>query len=306
MVRAFVVNGDARQAVHYLEQPQPSAAEINAVGILSGDLQKTSGVDDRYTGRDTGSVLTTGGVEGMLDRVTVVDTPKIANYERYTKQLTQLILANFVEFSMKRTYFKKDVVKSAYDSFEVDYKALASDTVFHYAINISSELPKNKQRIASMANTLMEKQMQYAQNQKGPDLITTEEWLQLQDIPFKEMMLKRMGLQRIQDATTKFTKGLFDYAALVADGTDPNAAVGMVGENIAATETGGEEPYAIPPMDGLVQAAQGNPMEPQPTDPLAAMQQDPIAALQQSARTPGAQAGMEIDPEILAALGNIQ
>ena len=240
----------------------------------------------------------------MLDRVTVVDTPKIANYERYTKQLTQLILANFVEFSMKRTYFKKDVIKSKYDSFEVDYKALANDTVFHYAINISSELPKNKQRIASMANTLMEKQMQYAQNQKGPELITTEEWLQLQDIPFKEMMLKRMGIQRIQDATTKFTKGLFDYASLVADGTHPNEAVGMVGENIAATETGKEEPYAIPPVDTLMHAAQGNPEAPVPADPLSAMQQDPVAALQQSARTPGAQAGMQIDPEVLASLGN--
>lgn len=304
--KAFVVNGDASRAVHYLEQPQPSAAELNAIGILSSDLQKTSGVDDRYTGRDTGSVLTTGGVEDMLDRVTVVDTPKIANYERYTKQLTQLILANFVTFSMKRTYFKKDVVKSTYNSFEVDYKALAKDTVFHYAISISSELPKNKQRVAAMANTLMEKQMQYAQNQQGPELITTEEWLQLQDFPFKELMLKRMGIQRIQDATTKFTKGLFDYASLVANGTNPNEAVGMVGENIAATETGGEEPYEIPPMDGLMQAAQGEPVTGEPADPMQAMQQDPMAMLQQSAKTPGAQQGLEIDPEILAALGNIQ
>ena len=304
--RAFIVNGDATRAVHYLEEPQPSAAEINAIGILANDLQKTSGVDDRYTGRDTGSVLTTGGVEGMLDRVTVIDTPKIANYERYTKKLTQLILANFVEFSMKRTYFKKDIIKSTYESFEVDYKALAKDTVFHYALNISSELPKNKQRIASMANTLMEKQMQYAQNQKGPDLITTEEWLQLQDIPFKELMLKRMGVQRIQDATTKFTKGLFDYASLVAEGTDPNEAVGMVGENIAASEKGQEEPYGIPPMNSLVQAAQGNMGEEPALDPLQAVQNDPIAALQQSAKTPGEQAGMAIDPEILAALGNIQ
>lgn len=304
--KAFVVNGDASRAVHYLEQPQPSAAELNAVGILASDLQKTSGVDDRYTGRDTGSVLTTGGVEDMLDRVTVVDTPKIANYERYTKQLTQLILANFVTHSMKRTYFKKDVVKNTYENFEVDYKALAKDTVFHYAISISSELPKNKQRVAAMANTLMEKQMQYAQNRQGPELITTEEWLQLQDFPFKELMLKRMGIQRIQDATTKFTKGLFDYASLVANGTTPNEAVGMVGENMAATETGGEEPYEIPAMDGLMQAAQGEPVTGEPADPMQAMQQDPVAMLQQSAKTPGAQQGMEIDPEILAMLGNIQ
>lgn len=303
--RAFIVNGDATRAVHYLAEPQPSTAEINAIGILANDLQKTSGVDDRYTGRDTGSVLTTGGVEDMLDRVTVVDTPKIANYERYTKQLTQLILANFVEFSLKRTYFKKDIMKNTYDSFTVDYKALAKDTVFHYAINISSELPKNKQRVAAMANTLMEKQMQYAQNTKGPDLITTEEWLQLQDFPFKELMLKRMGIQRVQDATTKFTKGLFDYTALVADGVEPNAAVGMVGENMAATETGAEEPYEIPPIDGLVNAGQGTTSETEAVDPMAQMQSDPTALLRQSAKTPGATQGMAIDPEILTALGNI-
>lgn len=301
--RAFVVNGDATRAVHYLEQPQPSAAELNAIGILASDLQKTSGVDDRYTGRDTGSVLTTGGVEDMLDRVTVIDTPKIANYERYVRELTQLVIANFVEFSMKRTYFRKDVVKNTYDSFEVDYKSIATNTIFHYNINISSELPKNKQRVASMANTLMEKQMQYAQNMKGPELITTEEWLQLQDLPFKELMQKRMGIQRIADETTKFTKGLFDYAAFLSDGSDPNAAVEMVGQNMAAEQTGKDTPYPVPPMDITTQPAVGT--EPI-ADPMQQMQNDPTAMLQQSARNPGASSGMEIDPEILAALGNIK
>jgi hypothetical protein len=305
--RMFVVNGDASRAVHYLEQPQISGAEVTVQNLLANDVQKISGIDDRYTGRDTGSVITTGGVEDMLNRVTVVDTPKIKNYERYTKTLTQLILAHFVEFSMKRTYFKKDIMKNTYDSFDVDYKALSKDTLFHYAINISSELPKNKQRVAAMANTLMEKQMQYGQNQKGPDLITTEEWLQLQDLPFKELMQKRMGIQRISDATAKFTRGLFDYASLVASGTNPNAAVEMVGENIAANETGQEGPYEIPALDGLVESpATAAPTAEQPAiDPMAAMQQDPTAMLQQSAQPPGTTQGMEIDPQILAALGNL-
>jgi hypothetical protein len=305
--KMFVVNGDASRAVHYLDQPQPTAFDLNAQAMLANDVQKTSGVDARYTGRDTGSVLTTGGVEDMLDRVTVIDTPKIKNYERYTKQLTQLILSNFVEFSMKRTYFKKDIMKNTYDSFEVDYKALSKDTLFHYAINISSELPKNKQRVAAMANTLMEKQMQYGQNQKGPDLITTEEWLQLQDIPFKELMQKRMGIQRVADATAKFTRGLFDYASFVANGTDPNAAVEMVGENIAANETGKDGPYEVPPLENLVEAQQGIPEAggaPMSADPMQAMQQDPTALLQQAAQSPGASKGMQIDPQILEALGN--
>lgn len=303
--RMFVVNGDASKAVHYLAQPTITPQEISAQALLVNDMQKTSGVDDRYTGRDTGSVITTGGVEDMLDRVTVVDTPKIKNYERYTKTLTQLILANFVEFSMKRTYFTKNIMKNKYDKFEVDYKAIAKDTVFHYAINISSELPKNKQRIAAMANTLMEKQMQYGQNSQGPDLITTEEWLQLQDLPFKELMQKRMGIQRIADETAKFTKGLFSYASLVGHGADPNSAVEMVGENIAAETTGREAPFEIPPMDELVASEPAQQPMMGEQDPMTAMQQDPTAMLQQSAATPGAAQGMQIDPEILAMLGNL-
>ena len=243
----------------------------------------------------------------MLDRVTVVDTPKIRNYERYTKQLTRLILANFVTFSMKRTYFKKDIMKNKYDKFEVDYKSISKDTLFHYAVNISSELPKNKQRVASMANTLMEKQMQYAQNQQGPDLITVEEWLQFQDIPFKEMMHKRMGIQRVADATATFTRGLFDYAALISNGTNPDAAVEMIGENIAANQVGQEGPYEIPPMDAVLEAQRnaGTAGAALGQDPMQALQQNPIAMLQQSAATPGAQAGLELDPEMLAALGNL-
>lgn len=302
--KAFVVNGDASRAVHYLEQPQPTAADIQAQSILANDMQKTSGIDERYTGRDTGSVLTTGGIEDMLDRVTVADTPKIRNYERYTKQLTQLVLANFVEFSMKRTYFKKDIMSGTYDKIEVDYKKLSNDTIFHYVVNISSELPKNKQRIAAMANTLMEKQMQYGSNGNGPELITTEEWLQLQDLPFKEMMQKRMGIQRVSDATTKFTQGLFDYAALLANGDTPDDAVQKVGSNIAAMETGGEEPYEIPSLEGLVQPVEDPAMAAQ-NNPMQSMQEDPIAMLQKSAYSPGAAQGMQVDPDVLDALGNL-
>ena len=46
--------------------------------------------------------------------------------------------------------------------------------VFKYQIHISADLPKNRQRIAEMANQLMEKQMQYKQAGEEVDLITPE------------------------------------------------------------------------------------------------------------------------------------
>lgn len=249
--RVFVVNGDASRAVHYHQFPAASAVGQSLQDALLRDMQTTSGIDGRYTGRDTGSVLTTGGIEDMLNRVTMIDTPKITNYERYTKELTELILMNFMEFSMKRVYFKKDLQRNSYTKVEVDYGSLRSDAIYHYGINISSELPKNKQRVAALANLMMEKQMQYAANAQGPDLITAEEWLQLQDLPFKEMMMKRMGIQRVADTTADFAEGLFNYAALVKNGISPDDAVTAVGENMAARRIGQDQPHDIPALEML-------------------------------------------------------
>ena len=72
------------------------------------NIKSMSGVDDRYTGRDTGSIITTGGTEEMLNRVTLIDTPKIMNYERYAKRLTELTVRLMAEFSPDRVYVVKD------------------------------------------------------------------------------------------------------------------------------------------------------------------------------------------------------
>ena len=51
---------------------------------------------------------TTGGTEEMLNRVTLIDTPKIMNYEMYTKKLTELTVRTMAEFSPDRTYVVVD------------------------------------------------------------------------------------------------------------------------------------------------------------------------------------------------------
>lgn len=238
----FIVHGDATRAVHYHQFPSPSPAAASQQGMLIRDMQATTGIDDRYTGRDTGSIITTGGVEGMLDRVTLIDAPKILNYEAYAKKLTQLVLANFIEFSMKRTYFKKDLSTGKFSSFEVDYEELSDATLYNYAVHISSELPKNKQRVASMANMLMEKQMQYGGNSDAPELITPEEWLELQDLPIKEMMLKRMHVQRLSDTASEIAGTLFGFSDMVKQGVMPDDAIAALAENTLAQRRGETPP----------------------------------------------------------------
>lgn len=223
--KAFVVNGDASKAVHYQQFPQTSSALVNLKTSLTSAIQTITGVDGKYSGRDTGSIITTGGIEQMLDRATMIDTPKIIEYESYTKRLTQLVLSNMLEFAPDRKYFVKKPNSSSYETIVVPFQKIDASTLFDYTISISSELPTTKQRLANMANTIIEKQMQYQQQGQNVDLITAEEWLMFQDIPNKEYMLERMGMQRMTDALEETSQVIMNYAELIKNGMDPEEAM---------------------------------------------------------------------------------
>jgi hypothetical protein len=247
----FVVNGDATKAVHYHQFPQvdPNIDRINL--RLDANIKQVSGVDERYTGRDTGSIITTGGIQDRLNRVTVIDTPKIENFEDYAKQLTELVLANLIEFGAERKYFVKDPNKpNTYKEISVDFPKLNVDTAFNYQINISSELPRNKARIAEMANQLMEKQMQYQQQGESVDLITVEEWLQMQDLPMREYMLERMGIQRMNNEIENVSQTLFEFAELTKQGMAPQDAMMAVAKSLRDKKAGilPQEPAVNPLM----------------------------------------------------------
>ena len=252
----FVVNGDASKAVHYHQFPQvdPHIGEITT--RLDMNIKQVSGVDERYTGRDTGSIITTGGIQDQLNRVTVIDTPKIENFEDYAKQLTELVLTNLIEFGGTRKYLIKNPEKiNTYKTVEVKFPKLNSETVFNYQINVSSELPRNKARIAEMANQLMEKQMQYQQQGESVDLITVEEWLMMQDLPMKEYMMERMGIQRMNNEVENVSQTLFEFAELTKNGMSSQDALLAVAKSLRDKKAGKfpEEPDVNPLMqEGMV------------------------------------------------------
>lgn len=236
----FIVQGDASKAVHYHQYPQPTQAAYQLINIMGADVKGITGVDDRYTGRDTGSVLTTGGVESMLDQVTMIDAPKVLNYEKYCKALTKLIIYNYLNNALKRNYFRKNPRTKAWETVIVDFPNISADTVFDYGIQISTELPKNKSRIESVVNHIMEMQMQYKGAGIDVDLITPEEWLEFQDLPIKEYMLERMGIQRTKSWTEAVSQIVTQYASMVDQGVQPTDAVDAVANTMAQQQSGGD------------------------------------------------------------------
>lgn len=251
--RTFIVNGDASKAVHYQQFPQVSAALPNMLQGLAQNIQDISGVDGRYTGRDTGSIITTGGTEEMLNRVTLIDTPKVMNYEHYTRRLTELILKMLLEFGPKRSYLVKDPKNISQETkwitAEVDFPEIESDTVFQYAIQISSELPKNKQRVQAWANTMMEKQLQYQQEGLQIQIITPEEWLRMQDVPYKEQMLQRMGIEKNLNSWIEANTVINEYSEMIQQGVAPEDAMALSAQGLDSLRSGVPTPYQEQQME---------------------------------------------------------
>jgi len=236
----FIVNGESSRAVHYHQFPIPSANAIAIGATLTNDMQRVTGVTDKYTGADTGSILTTGGMQSLVDQATAIDGPKIANYNHYAKRLTMLVLRNMIEYAPDRSYLVKDARTNKYTTVQVKFPDINQEQVFNIQMDVSAHLPRTKQRIADMANTMMEKQMQYSQGGGGVELITPQEWLMMQDLPMGEFMLERMGIQRSQDYIDKVAKIVFQYATLTEKGMDPTEALLAVAQSTQDDETGAQ------------------------------------------------------------------
>lgn len=229
--KTFIVNGDATTAVHYGQFPQLPPELLQVKQDLGRDIKDTSGIDEMYAGKNTGSIQTTGGMDALMESTTARDNQKILLFEEYTKRLTELVVNNLVEFGDKRTYTIKDPITQQTKTIELDFPKVDDDIRFRYALDVQVYLPRNKARLASIANMLLEKQAQY---KPDPEIITVEEWLLMQDIPFRDMIFKRMGIQRNTSITGEVAKTLEMFATLVDNGTDPDVAVEQVANQLQA------------------------------------------------------------------------
>ena len=112
--------------------------------------------------------------------------------------------------------------------------------------------------------------MQYgASNNSGIELMTPEEWLRHQDIPFKEEMLSRMGVQRMADIAGDVAQNLFDYAQLVKTGFPMEDAITAIAQNKMSSQRGEEPVVPIPDAPYDLMGEEDIMMDPLMTEQLA-------------------------------------
>ena len=231
--KTFIVRGDATTAVHYAQFPQLPPELLQVKQDLGRDIKECSGIDEMYAGKNTGSIQTTGGMDTLMEATAQRDNQKLLLYEEYTKRLTELVVNNLVQFGDKRSYTVTDPITQQTKMVTFDFPKIDDDIRFRYSLDIDTYLPRNKARLAMIANMLLEKQAQY---KPDPEIITVEEWLLMQDIPFKDMIFKRMGIQRNTRITEQVAQTLEMFATLVEGGVEPDLAVEQVANQLQADQ----------------------------------------------------------------------
>ena len=101
--------------------------------------------------------------------------------------------------------------------------------------------------------------MQYQGQGIDVDIITPEEWLMMQDLPLREYMQERMGVQRTQNWVSLVSQAVTQYAGLIDSGVQPEEAIAATADTMARqAQPGGEQAV----QDQMSQLQQGAPMMP--------------------------------------------
>ena len=226
--KVWVVNGNPNEVIRYVQPHQLSPNLPNLQARFTAAIPTITELDAAYLGRDTGSIQTTGGVEGQMARVSMSDNTRVALLEDYVKQMTKLVVAYYKEYGDKRWFrYNLSPDSAEVDFTSVDFSEMDDDVEFDFTVQVSPNLPKNKARMAEWANLIMEKQMQY---QPDVQLMSPLEWLSYQDAPQKHIIYNRIKAEEQANTMDEILGTLGGFASMYQQGLSPEDSVQILAE----------------------------------------------------------------------------
>lgn len=226
--KLWVVEGDPNNLLRYVDPPTlPADRYIHRANLIEG-INLVTGVDSSYTGRDTNSIQTTGGMDIYNQRLTMSDNTRVLNLQEFIISVAELLL-EFYTSNAKEVNFPKRKKDGSFDEIiSINFENIrSSDMEFDFNLNVSASTPINIHKLAEKADILMEKQMQY---NPQPAYITMEEWLQYQDIPQKYHILRRIQDERNRDDVEDIQSEIINYAGMVNEGMQPQSAINQLAQ----------------------------------------------------------------------------
>lgn len=227
--RLWVVEGDPNNVLRYIDLPQLPAERYMLRQNLLNSIAMVSGVDSVYTGRDTNSVQTTGGMDILNQRVGMSDNSRILNLQDFILEVSELIMEYYISNGDKAVpYPRRSQDGNVDDIISIDFESMRNkDVHFDFTVSVSASTPMSIHKLAEKADILMEKQMQY---NPQPPVMTMEEWLKYQDFPQKYHIIRRIKEERMRDDVQDVQSDIINYAGMVDQGMSPQSAINQLAQ----------------------------------------------------------------------------
>jgi len=253
----FPLFGDPSKAIWYQDiQFVPDTTNIK--NRLENSIFHITGVDMAYRGRQTNSIITTGGVEAQQARVIMLtDNGPLVALESFVEDLAKLYIKFNIEFTKKASVRRNNFVKEQVD---LVFKDIKPDD-FNFTLESKPYLPMTKQTRFETLKQLYEMQGQY----KFQIPLIQEEDL-INELPVssvqKSKLIQRISSQKQSDAALKRRETLLTFADLFKQFKD----VGMEDQEAAdeamktmdqeemmrqQDPTLGTNPQGMPPQGGM-------------------------------------------------------
>lgn len=253
----FGMFGDPAKGIYYQDiQFIQDTSQIKQ--RLESGIFHVTGVDPAYKGRQTNSIITTGGVEAQQARVTMMtDNAPLVALESFVEDLATQFLNYNIHLNEKIDidmggYVDKDGRKTFKDLKNIDFKFLLESKPY---------VPMTKETLFEVMVRLYEMQGQY--NFQIP-LIMEEDLIDEMPLPAvkKERFLQRFTKEKANTSAIKRRETLLTFAALFQElqqnglGAEEAAeeALNIMDEEAMAMQENpslGVNPQAMPPSGGM-------------------------------------------------------
>jgi hypothetical protein len=193
--KVWTSNVDPDKAVRTLEPMDIPKGLFELDDRTQGNIREITGVNEAYTGQSVGSLTTSSGVDSLIDRATIRDKDKMIQIDEFVERLSNLIILNILHNWKDPRPVAKTMPNGTqeYDQFKPVDKLTAENLSWRVRSNVYASAPMTQASRREQADKLMNMQGQF---QFNPPLITTEEYVHMQEFDNGFEIIQRMESDR--------------------------------------------------------------------------------------------------------------
>jgi hypothetical protein len=193
--KVWTSNVDPDKAVRTLEPMDIPKGLFELDDRTQGNIREITGVNEAYTGQSVGSLTTSSGVDSLIDRATIRDKDKMIQIDEFVERLSNLIILNILHNWKDERPVAQTLPNGsqAYGQFTPVDKLTAENLSWRVRSNVYASAPMTQASRREQADKLMNMQGQF---QFNPPLITTEEYVRMQEFDNGFEIIQRMEADR--------------------------------------------------------------------------------------------------------------